>query len=123
MSSQGDTFATLKSLGGLRVGFHHTEATLNDATNCLGLNNTVNFCQKATHSSVRFEIETLPKAFQVYVLTASVFFRGIPNITLVPLYDETFGEWQPELGVFDGVFGRLGRDIDALLATWGEELA
>ena len=62
-------------------------------------------------------------SFQVYTITASVLFRGIPNITLVPLYDETFGTWQPELNAFDGIFGHLGRDIDALLATWGKVIA
>ena len=118
-----DIYPTLKSLGGLRVGFHHTESTLNDATSCLGLNNTVNFCQNAVDSDVRFESETLLKTFQVYTVTTSVLLRGIPNITLVPLYDKTFGVWQPERNAFNGVFGHLGRDIDAVLATWGEKVA
>ena len=62
------------------------------------------------------------RVFQVYTTTASVFYRGIPNITLVPLYDETFGTWRPERNAFDGVFGRLGHDIDAVLATWSEKV-
>ena len=66
----------------------------------------------------------LPRVFcfEVYTITASVLFRGIPNITLVPLYDETFGVWQPEQNAFDGVLGRLGQDIDAVLTTWGEKV-
>ena len=60
--------------------------------------------------------------FQPYAITASVFFRGIPNITLVPLYDKTYGTWRPELNAFDGVLGRLGHDIDAVLSTWSKTI-
>ena len=54
---------------------------------------------------------------------ASVFFRGIPNITLVPLYEETLGTWRPELNAFDGIFGHLGHDIDTIMSTWSENVA
>ena len=64
-----------------------------------------------------------PFYFQVYATTASVFFRGIPNITLVPLYDETFGTWQPKQIAFDGVLGHLGHDIDAVLTSWCKKIA
>ena len=56
-------------------------------------------------------------------MTASVFFRGIPNITLVPLYDESFGTWQLKQNAYNGILGRLGHDIDAVLTTWGEKFA
>ena len=50
-------------------------------------------------------------SFQAYTKAASVFFRGIPNITLVPLYDETLGVWQPELNAFDGIFDIAAADF------------
>ena len=56
MLSQQDTFPTLKSLSGLRLGFHHTESIFNDATDCFGLNDTVHFCENATNSTVRLKV-------------------------------------------------------------------
>ena len=55
-------------------------------------------------------------------MVASVLFRGIPNITLVPLYDETFGVWRPERNAFDGMLGHLGHDVDAMLSNWSEKV-
>lgn len=125
MSSQKDIFSTLKSLGGLRLGFHYIETTLNDVTTCLGLNATRDFCRNAANSNVRLKYYAFPKAFcfQVYVKTVSVLFQGIPNITLVPLYDETGGVWQSERNAFNGLLSHFGHDIDAMLTTWSEKIA
>ena len=49
-----DTYSTLKSLNGLRLGVHYLDAPLSVAASCLGLNEAPVYCEGFRNVSVGF---------------------------------------------------------------------
>ena len=67
---------------------------------------------------------------------SSLLYQGI-NVTLVPLSETAWGDWDPgscfyinvkqrnycaDKQEMTGMLGHVDKDIDALLSSWGEEL-